>query len=188
MPTFNVNSVDWDELYNGVASYAPGNPGWNIGELQPELAALERQGRFRSPVLDSGCGVGVTTLALAGKGYDAVGLDLSASAIKQAKRAAADRGLSAKFGVADLSKTTGYESYFYTVIDGLVFHCLPEDLRDGYIESSAQALRPGGRFFALVFSTDAFSPDADFGPRPFTETQLRAIVGRHLVVDEVRPA
>jgi len=129
MPTFNVNTVNWDELYTGEASYAPGNPGWNIGELQPEFAALERQRRFRSPVLDSGCGVGVTTLELAAKGYDAVGLDLSASAIKQAKRVAADRRLNAKFSVADLSKTTGYESYFYTVIDGLVFHCLREDLR-----------------------------------------------------------
>jgi SAM-dependent methyltransferase len=188
MPTFNVNTVNWDELYNGEASYAPGNPGWNIGELQPEFAALERQQRFRSPVLDSGCGVGVTTLELAEKGYEAVGLDLSASAIEQAKRVAADRRLNAKFGVADLSRTTGYESYFYTVIDGLVFHCLPEDLRHGYIESSARALRSGGKFFALVFSTDAFPPDADFGPRPFTETQLREIVGRHLVVDEVRPA
>jgi SAM-dependent methyltransferase len=188
MPTFNVNTVNWDELYNGEASYAPGNPGWNIGQLQPELAALERQGRFRSPVLDSGCGVGVTTLALAEKGYDIVGLDLSASAIEQARHAAADHGLHAEFGVADLSKTTGYEGYFYTVIDGLVFHCLPEKLRDGYIESSARALRPGGKFFALVFSTDAFPPDADFGPRPFTETQLREIVGGYLVVDEVRPA
>ncbi len=35
---------------------------------------------------------------------------------------------------------------------------------------------------------DAFLPDANFGPRPFTETQLREIVSRHLVVDEVRPA
>ncbi len=188
MPTFNVNTVNWDDLYNGEASYAPGNPGWNIGELQPEFAALERQRRFRSPVLDSGCGVGVTTLELAEKGYETVGLDLSTSAIEQAKCAAADRGLNAKFDIADLSKTTGYESYFYTVIDGLVFHCLPEDLRDGYIESSARALRSGGKFFALVFSTDAFPPGADFGPRPFTETQLREIVGRHLVVDEVRPA
>lgn len=188
MPTFNVNSVDWDELYRGEAAYAPGNPGWNIGQLQPELAALERQGRFSSPILDSGCGVGTTTLALAAKGYEAVGLDLSASAIEQAKRAAEEQGLPVKFDVADLSKSTGYEGYFNTVLDGLVFHCLPEDLREGYIESSAHALAPGGRFFALVFATEAFPPGADFGPRPFTEQQLRDIVSKYLVVDEIRPA
>lgn len=188
MPTFNVNSVDWDELYRGEAAYAPGNPGWNIGQLQPELAALERQGRFGSPILDSGCGVGVTALALAAKGYDVVGLDRSACAIEQAKRAAEDQGLAVKFDVADLSKSTGYEGYFDTVIDGLVFHCLPEDLREGYVESIACALKPGGRFFALVFATEAFPPGADFGPRPFTEQQLRGIIGKYLLIDEVRPA
>lgn len=188
MPTFNVNDVDWDELYRGEAAYAPGNPGWNIGELQPEFAALERQGRFRSPILDSGCGVGVTALALAAKGYETVGLDLSADAIRQAKEAALERRVPVTFGVADLSKSTGYDNYFNTVVDGLVFHCLPVELREAYVESSARALKPGGKFFALVFATEAFPPDAEFGPRPFTENELRTIVGKHLVVDEVRPA
>jgi SAM-dependent methyltransferase len=188
MPTFNVNTVDWNRLYNGVASYAPGKPGWNIGRLQPELAALERQGRFRSPVLDSGCGVGVTTIALAEKGYDAVGLDLSASAIEQAQRTASERGVSAEFHVADISKKTGYQNHFHTIIDGLVFHCLREGLRGKYIKSVAEALRPGGKFFALVFSTEAFPPGAEFGPRPFTEPDLRKVVGRFLAIDEIRPA
>lgn len=188
MPTFNVNSVDWDELYRGEAAYAPGTPGWNIGDLQPELAALEREGLFRSPVLDAGCGVGVTALSLAAKGYEIVGLDLSASAVEQAKRTAHDRGLTVKFAVADLSKLTGYESHFNTIVDGLVFHCLPLELREPYVTSMTRALRPGGKFFALVFATEAFPPNADFGPKPFSEKELRDVVGKHLSVDEVRPA
>ncbi len=188
MPTFNVNSADWDELYRGTATYAPGTPGWNIGEVQPEIAALERQGCFRSPVLDSGCGVGVTALSLAAKGYETVGLDCSADAIRQARRLARERGLSVTFDVADLSEDTGYENYFNTIIDVLVFHCFPLKQRDGYIESIARALKPGGLFFALVFATKAFPPHADFGPRPFTKDQLRDILGKHLIVDEVRAA
>ena len=132
--------------------------------------------------------MGVTSLALAAKGYEVVGLDRSRNAIERAKQAAAQLGLTVTFGVADLTKWTGYNEYFNTVIDGLVFHCLPEGLRHDYLESSARALRPGGNFFALVFSTEAFPPDADFGPRPFTERQLRSIVGAHVVVDDIQPA
>ncbi|MBB4855625.1 SAM-dependent methyltransferase [Mycobacteroides chelonae] len=188
VPTFNVNSVDWDELYRGEADYAPGEPGWNIGEMQPEIAAIHHQGRLKSPILDSGCGVGVVALTLAGYGYDVIGLDLSANAVDKARTAARRLGLTALFDVADLSADSGYEDHFNTVIDGLVFHSIPLEARDGYIRSTARALKPGGRFFTLVFATEAFPPDATFGPRPFTEKQLRDTIGKHLVVDEVRAA
>lgn len=188
MPTFDVNSVDWNELYRGEAAYAPGEPGWNIGEMQPEISALHRQDWIASPVLDSGCGIGVTALTLASYGYEVVGLDLSEVAIEQARRSAFCGGLDVRFGTADLSKSTGFEEFFNTVIDGLVLHCLPEELRSAYIRSSAQALRRGGRFFALAFASEAFPPDADFGPRSFTEQQLRDLVGEYLTIDELRPA
>ncbi|TMS53776.1 class I SAM-dependent methyltransferase [Mycobacterium sp. DBP42] len=188
MPTFNVNSVDWDEIYRGEADYAPGEPGWNIGEMQPEISALHRQGRLASPVLDSGCGVGVTTLSLAALGYEVIGLDLSRDAIAKARRAASRSGLNASFSTADLSKSTGFEEYFNTVIDGLVLHCLPQQHRARYLRSSARSLKRGGNFFSLVFASDAFPPDAEFGPRSFTERELRDIVGEHLTVDAVRPA
>jgi SAM-dependent methyltransferase len=188
MPTFNVHTVDWDELYDGNAGYAPGDPGWNIGQLQPEIAALESRGLFQSPILDSGCGVGIGTLVLAEMGYRVVGLDLSASAIKRARYAAEEMGLAAQFDVADLAKSTGYTEHFRTIIDGLVLHCLPEPLRHSYMTSTARALTRGGIFAALVFATEAFPPANEFGPRAFTRDQLYDTVGKYLTVDEIRPA
>jgi SAM-dependent methyltransferase len=188
MPTFNVHTVDWDDLYDGCASYAPGNPGWNIGELQPEIAALESQGLFQSPILDSGCGIGVTTLLLTEMGYAVVGLDVSASAIEHARHAAEKMSLPAQFGVADLTKSTGYTEHFNTIIDGLVLHCLPERLRDGYMASTARALKRSGTFAALVFAAEAFPPASEFGPRPFTQSQLHHTVSKYLAVDAIRPA
>ena len=52
-----------------------GPPPWNIGEPQPELAALIAAGKVRSDVLDAGCGVAELSLALAADGYTVVGID-----------------------------------------------------------------------------------------------------------------
>lgn len=127
-------------------------------------------------------------MSLVRKGYDAVGLDVSPAAIGLAERTAQEKKLAVKFAVADLTKSTGYKQFFNTIIDGLVFHCLPHELRHAYVDSMTRALRPGGTFIALVFAAEAFPPDVDFGPNPFTEEELRAVVGDHLIIDEIRAA
>ncbi len=68
--------MDWDSAYREQAHFA-GPPPWNIGEPQPELAALIEQGKFRSDVLDAGCGFAELSLALAARGYTVVGIDLT---------------------------------------------------------------------------------------------------------------
>ncbi|HWN34296.1 MAG TPA: methyltransferase domain-containing protein, partial [Pseudonocardia sp.] len=80
--------ADYDAIYAGLA-VAPGSDGvpWNIGEPQPAIAALIDVGRVRGEVLDAGCGVGETALYLAARGYVVVGLDLSPTAIGQARHA-----------------------------------------------------------------------------------------------------
>ena len=67
--------MDWDSAYRQEAGFE-GPPPWNIGEPQPELAALMRAGKFRSDVLDAGCGYAELALALAAEGYTVVGVDL----------------------------------------------------------------------------------------------------------------
>jgi hypothetical protein len=55
--------MDWDSAYRQEAGFE-GPPPWNIGEPQPELAALAAAGKFRSDVLDAGCGYAELSLAL----------------------------------------------------------------------------------------------------------------------------
>jgi SAM-dependent methyltransferase len=97
--------MDWDSAYREQARFE-GPPPWNIGEPQPELAALVAAGKFRSDVLDAGCGYAELSLALAADGYTVVGVDLTPTAVAAANRAAQERGLSkASFVQADITRS-----------------------------------------------------------------------------------
>ncbi|MGO8767661.1 class I SAM-dependent methyltransferase [Mycobacterium sp.] len=161
-------------------------PPWSIGAPQPELAALMEQGKFRGDVLDAGCGEGAISLALAQRGYTTVGLDASPTAIELARREAERRGLSnAGFEVADISTFTGYDGRFNTVVDSTLFHSMPVELREGYQRSIVRAAAPGASYFVLVFDKAAV-PD---GPiNAVTPEELREVVSKYWVVDEIGPA
>ena len=117
--------MDWDDAYQEKGAFG-GPPPWNIGEPQPELAALHRDGKFRSDVLDAGCGYAELSLALAADGYTVVGIDLTPTAVAAANKAAQERNLStASFVQADITSFTGYDGRFSTVMDSTLFHSLP---------------------------------------------------------------
>lgn len=83
--------MDWDDANRGTSEF-DGEPPWNIGEPQPELAALIAEGKVRSDVLDAGCGHAELSLALAADGYTVVGIELAPTAVTAATRAAAAPG------------------------------------------------------------------------------------------------
>ncbi|WP_422744127.1 class I SAM-dependent methyltransferase [Mycobacterium sp. WMMD1722] len=183
-----MQHLDWDGAYRGEGDFE-GPPPWNIGEPQPELAALHREGRFRSDVLDAGCGHAELSLTLAADGYTVVGLDLSPTAVAAADRAAQERGLAtASFAQADITSFTGYDGRFSTVIDSTLFHSLPVEGREGYLRSIHRAAAPGASYFALVFAAGAFPAALETKPNEVTEDELREAVSRHWEVDEIRPA
>ena len=82
--------MDSDSAYREQGGFEGPRP-WNIGEPQPELAALVAAGKFRSDVLDAGCGFAELSLALAADGYTVVGVDLTPTAVAAANRAAQER-------------------------------------------------------------------------------------------------
>lgn len=180
--------LDWDGAYRGESGFE-GPPPWNIGEPQPELAALHRAGKFRSDVLDAGCGHAELSLALATDGYTVVGIDLSPTAIAAANRAAQERNLStASFAQADITSFTGYDGRFNTVIDSTLFHSLPVEGRDGYLSSIHRAAAPGANYYALVFAKGAFPAEMEPKPNEVDDAELRAAVAKYWVVDDIRPA
>jgi SAM-dependent methyltransferase len=104
-------------------------------------------------VLDVGCGPGRHALALARRGIDVVGVDLSEDFVALAREAAAAEGLAARFEVRDVRDLT-YEADFDAVI------CLCQGgfgLLGGRDEPAvfdriATALCRGGRLALTAFS------------------------------------
>ena len=104
-------------------------------------------------VLDVGCGPGRHALALARRGIDVVGVDLSEDFIALARDAAAADGVSARFEVGDV-RDLAYDAEFGAAI------CLCQGgfgLLGGRdeaqaLERIAAALRPGGRLALSAFS------------------------------------
>jgi SAM-dependent methyltransferase len=180
--------LDWDSVYREEGEFE-GPPPWNIGEPQPELAALVAAGKFRSDVLDAGCGFAELSLALAAQGYTVVGIDLTPTAVAAATKAAAQRGLTtASFVPADITSFTGYDGRFSTIVDSTLFHSLPVEGRDGYLSSVHRAAAPGASYFVLVFAKGAFPAEMDPKPNEVDEDELRAAVSKYWEIDEIRPA
>lgn len=179
--------MDWDAAYKEEVFQAP--PPWNIGEPQPELAALISAGKVHGVVLDAGCGVAELSLTLAAAGYTVVGVDNSPTAIAAAIKAAEERGLgNVTFAVDDITKFSGYDERFGTVIDSTLFHSLPVEDRDAYLQAVHRAAAPGANYYVLVFAKGAFPEDLPVKPNEVDEDELRAAVGKYFEIDEVRPA
>lgn len=179
--------MDWDAAYSNHVFAGP--PPWNIGEAQPEIAAVIDSGHVRGPVLDVGCGVGDVTFLLASKGFDATGVDLSSVAIAAAAHGARERGLpQAQFVEGDV-RVLDFDGHFNTVIDCTLFHSLPVEARDGYLRGIRDAAATGAVLYMLVFTTDALPPDSPFPvPNLVTEREVHDAVAKYWQVDDVRPA
>src|SRR3954447_21675819 len=184
----HTEMLDWDEVYRGDSEF-DGPPPWNIGEPQPELAALIADGKVRSDVLDAGCGHAELSLALAADGYTVVGIELTPTAVAAAKKAATERNLpNATFVQDDITTFTGFDGRFSTIMDSTLFHSLPVEGRDGYQQSVFRAAAPGAAYYILVFAKGAFPAELEQKPNEVDEAELRAAVGKYWEIDEVRPA
>ncbi|MDQ1392088.1 MAG: hypothetical protein QOF30_1065 [Acidimicrobiaceae bacterium] len=166
------------------ASYAA-TPPWDIDEAQPAFLALAQSGQIRGRVLDIGCGTGEHALMAADFGLAAVGIDAAPTAIAKAEVKAHDRGLRVQFVVGnalDLTSFTDPLGQFDTVLDCGVYHVFDDDERPRYVQSLAELIRTGGRYFMLCFNEHQ---SGDWGPRRITQAEIRASFSHGWRVDSI---
>lgn len=177
------------------AFYRHSTPPWVIDEPQPAVVALAEAGHtgyIRGRVLDVGCGTGEHTIYLTRLGHDVLGVDGAPTAVDIARRNAAERGVAARFAVADafdLAAIDHEQPLYDTVLDSALFHVFDAADRVRYVSSLGRVTRPGALVHVLALSDAGrgFGPSVTahdlldaFGPgwtvEDLAETTYRGVV------------
>jgi SAM-dependent methyltransferase len=139
------------------------NPPWDTGITPPEVVeAIEGSDALKpGRALDLGCGTGTNSLYLARHGWEVVGIDLAATAVRKARRKAQESGLSVDFYTGDVTRLDFLQPPFDLALDIGCFHALDAEGRLRYRDQLRRLLGPGARLMLYAF-----------GPRQGRFTQM----------------
>ncbi|MEU5053678.1 class I SAM-dependent methyltransferase [Streptomyces sp. NPDC021096] len=165
---------DFESMYAGEAKAPPVQP-WDIGRPQPALVAVHEAGMVHGDVLDVGCGLGDNATFLAARGHRVTAVDVSETAVREARRRAVAKGVDVDFVVGDATRLSGYEGRFGTVLDSACYHSLAEDQRRPYLAVLHEACRPGALLHMFAFAEELEAPFP--GPHRHSARSLRDVVG-----------
>jgi SAM-dependent methyltransferase len=112
--------------------------GWGkkktIGEMMAfsqrneiDRTLLSWEAPLNSRALDLGCGTGPISFYLSEKGFKTLGVDISTTAIMEAKRIASELNLDAEFIAADIIHQTLPYNRFQIISDSSFLHCIVFD-------------------------------------------------------------
>ena len=165
-----------------VWRYLRGDAPWDSGVVPPEIvawiAAAEGNGRPPGHALDLGCGTGTTSLYLAARGWEVVGVDFAPNAIWRARRKARRAGLSgrATFLSADVARPEllAGAGPFDLLIDVGCMHGLSAEQRPLYAANLARLARPGAAYLLYAFMPRPAGPGRVSG---IDRAGLEALIG-----------
>ncbi len=98
----------------------------------------------RSRVLDLGCGPGLYTHRLAGRGHDCVGLDFSPASIAHAQAQAEAKGVSARYHLEDVREAAFGEEFDLVMMIFGEFNVFRESEAETILNKAWSCLREGG--------------------------------------------
>lgn len=112
-----VNTLPSTEFYNRLARAFDVMTDWNA-RLAHEMPFIQQTlDRYSAQtVLDTACGTGWHTIALAQKGYEAFGCDASPAMIERAVVNAAEAGVKVRFEVADFNQMNRFPEKFDAIL------------------------------------------------------------------------
>lgn len=135
---------------------AAGQVAWDKGEYEtfdmlPLIKRLIKESKLapsESTALDLGCGTGGLACFLAKQGFKVTAIDISSTAIGEAKSQATSRGLNIDFQVADLCHEKLPENTFDIITDNHFLHCIVfSHERYGVLQNIHRALKPEGEYW-----------------------------------------
>lgn len=147
MSTAQTSEQFWEERYRGMTRQPTGVPTAKLVEHVSDL----RPGRS----LDLGCSRGDDVLWLARQGWQALGVDISPTAVQTATSRAQDAGLSgkARFERHDLAHT--FPAGEFDLVTALYFQSPIEFPRAEVLRKAAAAIAPAGHFLLVEHATAA---------------------------------
>ena len=97
-------------------------------------------------VLDVPCGPGRHACALAARGFEVTGVDLSSTCLRDARALAAKKGLSVTWEHRDMSDLPWHDTFDGAFAMGNSLGYADDDHDARFLSAVARALKPGGRF------------------------------------------
>lgn len=146
------------------------NPPWDTGKPPRELVELVEKGLIKPcGSIDLGCDRGHVVSYLLSKGFDVRGIDILASAIRQAIKISKSRGFATNFINADVLSHIPEEK-FSPATDIGFYHTLPKKERKHLAKHAyGQYLRRSGTLLLWRMSDE--EPDYG-GPHPISKDEL----------------
>jgi ubiquinone/menaquinone biosynthesis C-methylase UbiE len=161
-PKTQGNVIHWARPYDILT-------GWILRPSEASILTLS-EAKVGDKVLDVGCGSGRLTMAAQkwiGPEGEAVGIDPSPEMIQVARQNARRAGLRAKFELGVVETLPFPEGTFDLVLNRLMLHHLPGELKQRGLAEMRRVLKPGG----LCLVVDFEPPKSGF---------LRMVVENHM--------
>jgi SAM-dependent methyltransferase len=150
-----------------VVPWDRGAPHWLL-TAWAERKALNGDGR-RALVV--GCGLGADAEYVAGRGFAVLAFDISASAIRAARRRFP--GSAVDYQVADLlAPPAGWREAFDLVVESQTVQALPDPPRRDAIASIGRMVAPGGTLVVIALARADGEEAGPWPPWPITRAEI----------------